>query len=157
MSTPTSLPKPLAITSIVLQVAVAGLFLMMSMGKLTGADNAKFIFEQVGMEPMGRYATGVAELAAAVLLLVPRTTIYGAILSLLVIVGAIGSHLTKLGISVTLPSSITPEAPAGQADTSMFMMAVFVVLAAASVLVIRRAQLPVIGTALAARGASKTA
>ena len=156
MASTVPLSRPLTITSIVLQVAVAGLFLMMSMGKLTGADDAKFIFEQVGMEPMGRYATGVAELVAAVMLFVPKTRIYGAILALMVIVGAIGSHLTKLGISVTLPSSITPEAPEGVADSSMFGMAVFVFVASAAVLVIRRTELPVIGAALTARGESKT-
>lgn len=149
-----ALPKPLAITSIVLQVAVAGLFVMMSLGKLTGNADAKFIFETVGIEPVGRYATGVAELLAAVLLLVPRATAYGAMLSLLVVLGAIGSHLTTLGVSVTLPSSITPEHPAGQTDPTMFVMAVAVLLASAAVLVIRRAQLPGIGPRLAGKAAS---
>lgn len=151
MSTAAPLSKPLTTTSIVLQVLVAGLFLMMSLGKLSGAEDAKFIFEQVGMEPMGRYATGGAELVAAVMLFVPKTRVYGAILSVLVVAGAIGSHLTKLGINVTLPSSITDAAPEGVADPSMFFMAVGVLLASVAVLVIRRAELPVIGAKLAGK------
>ncbi len=154
MSTVVPLSKPLTITSIVLQVAVAGLFLMMSMGKLSGAEDAKFIFEQVGLGDAGMYATGVAELVAAVMLLVPKTRVYGTILAVMVVLGAIGSHLTKLGINVTLPSSITPEAPEGVADPSMFFMAVGVLLASAAVLVIRKAELPVIGAKLAGKAAS---
>ena len=55
---------------------------------------------QVGLEPWGRYASGVAELFAAILLLFPRTTATGALLAAGVMIGAIGSHLTKLGIVV---------------------------------------------------------
>ncbi len=155
MSTAAPLSKPLAITSIVLQVAVAGLFLMMAVSKLSAQEDAKWIFTQVGLGDAGMYATGVAELVAAVMLLVPKTRIYGAILAVLVVAGAIGSHLTKLGISVTLPSSITPEAPEGMADPSMFGIAVFVFVASAAVLVIRRAELPIIGATPTARGESK--
>jgi uncharacterized membrane protein YphA (DoxX/SURF4 family) len=52
------------------------------------------------MEPWGRIGTGVAELIASVLLLIPRTTWAGAFLGLGVMSGAIFFHLTSLGIEV---------------------------------------------------------
>jgi len=69
--------------------------------KFTGAKESVYIFSTLGLEPWGRIGSGVAELIAAVLMLVPATVAYGAVLSLGVISGAIVSHLTKLGI--TLP------------------------------------------------------
>ncbi len=68
--------------------------------KFTAAPESVFIFETLGMEPWGRIGSGVAELVAAVLLLVPATTLYGAILALGLMAGAIVSHLTRLGIEV---------------------------------------------------------
>lgn len=52
------------------------------------------------MEPWGRYGSGFAELAAAVLLLTPRFCWAGAVLALGVMAGAMASHLTVLGIVV---------------------------------------------------------
>ena len=59
-----------------------------------------YIFTTLGLEPAGRIGSGVAELVAVVLLLIARTAVLGALLALGVITGAIGSHLTKLGIVV---------------------------------------------------------
>lgn len=39
--------------------------------KFTGASESVYIFEQVGMEPLGRYGSGVFELIAAILLVIP--------------------------------------------------------------------------------------
>ena len=131
-------PKPLLIVSIVLRLAVAGIFLMMAFTKLTGQPDARWIFEQVGLGDAGMYATGAAELVAAVLLLVPKTTVYGALLAMLVVLGAIGSHLTKLGISPVLPSTKTPEMPQGQGDPSMFGMAVAVLVFSVVIVLLNR-------------------
>ncbi len=68
--------------------------------KFTAAPESVYIFETVGMEPHGRIGSGVAELIAAVLLLVPRTSWVGALLGLGVISGAIFFHLTVLGVEV---------------------------------------------------------
>lgn len=56
------------------------------------------LFTQLGMEPWGRIGTGVFELVASLLILVPRTTGFGALLGLGLMAGAIFFHLTKLGI-----------------------------------------------------------
>jgi uncharacterized membrane protein YphA (DoxX/SURF4 family) len=68
--------------------------------KFTGADESVYIFTQMGMEPWGRIGTGVAELLASILILIPATAWVGAVLALGLMLGAIGSHLTVLGIEV---------------------------------------------------------
>ena len=80
---------------------VAALILLQTLYfKFTGAEESIYIFETVGMEPWGRIGSGIAELIASVLLLIPATRAFGALMSLGVISGAIFFHLTKLGIEV---------------------------------------------------------
>jgi uncharacterized membrane protein YphA (DoxX/SURF4 family) len=59
-----------------------------------------YLFTKIGLEPYGRIGIGVLELIAAVLLLIPKTTVYGALLAIGLMCGAIFFHLTKLGIVV---------------------------------------------------------
>ena len=68
--------------------------------KFTASPESVYIFTKVGMEPWGRIASGIAELIAAILILVPRTTWLGALLAMGVMSGAIFFHLTSLGIEV---------------------------------------------------------
>jgi putative oxidoreductase len=105
--------------------------------KFTGAPESRFIFSTLGIEPWGRYATGVLELIAVILLLNPATAAIGGLLAMGLMGGAIMSHLTRLGIEV-------------QGDGGLlFGLAVTVLLASAIVVAIRRHQLPIIGPALA--------
>lgn len=84
----------------VARIIVAIILLQTLFFKFTGAPESIYIFEKMGMEPWGRIGSGIVELIAGILILIPNTKIYGAILSLGVISGAIVSHLTKLGIEV---------------------------------------------------------
>jgi hypothetical protein len=93
-------PAPRIIVSWILQVLSAGILLQTLFFKFTGAAESKFIFETLGAEPWGRIGSGVAELVVAVLLLTPRTIVFGAAGAVGVITGAIGAHFTKLGIVV---------------------------------------------------------
>jgi putative oxidoreductase len=68
--------------------------------KFSGAEESVYIFTVVGMEPWGRYAVGGMELIASVLILIPATSWVGAGLALGLMTGAIGMHLTILGINV---------------------------------------------------------
>ena len=68
--------------------------------KFTASAESVYIFTTVGMEPWGRIGVGVMELIAAVLIVVPATAWLGAGLALGLMVGAIGMHLTLLGIQV---------------------------------------------------------
>jgi len=104
--------------------------------KFTGAPEARYIFTTLGVEPWGRIATGVLELVAVLLLLYPRTAVFGAVLALGLMGGAILSHLTRLGIDV-------------QGDHGLlFTLAIIVVVVAAIIVVIRRRELPAVGEML---------
>jgi hypothetical protein len=116
-----------------LQVVVAVILLQTLFFKFTAAAESVYIFSTLGAEPWGRIGSGVVELIAAILLLVPSTITVGAGLALAVIVGAIASHLTILGIDV-------------QGDGGLlFCRALTGVVASAAILVIRRGEIPVIG------------
>lgn len=96
--------------------------------KFTGARESVYIFSTLGMEPWGRIGSGVAELIASVLLLAPRTAVYGAAMSLAVISGAIASHLTKLGVAL----------PAVGDHGELFGLAVVVFVCSAGTLYLHR-------------------
>lgn len=68
--------------------------------KFTGAEESIFIFTTVGMEPWGRFGVGAMELVASILLLVPAASWMGAFVGAGLMIGAIGMHLTLLGIEV---------------------------------------------------------
>ncbi|MFN7020003.1 MAG: DoxX family protein [Phycisphaerales bacterium] len=88
------------IVSWILQSLVAVILFQTLFFKFTGAEESRYIFSKLGAEPWGRWVSGAVELVAVVLLLVPRTVVIGALLALVVISGAIGSHLIRLGIVV---------------------------------------------------------
>lgn len=134
-----ALAKGARITSWIAQVAVAGILAQTLYFKFTAAPESVYIFTTLGVEPWGRIAAGVAELVVAVLLVVPRTAAVGAVVTLGVIAGAIGSHLTKLGIVVQDDGGL------------LFGLAVAVLVGAGVVLWIRRAELPWIGAKLDAK------
>ena len=69
--------------------------------KFSASPESVYIFSTVGMEPWGRIMVGVFELVASVLLLINTTAWIGAVLGLGLMAGAIGMHLTVLGITVT--------------------------------------------------------
>lgn len=101
--------------------------------KFSGAEESKFIFSTLGIEPWGRLATGVFELIAVVLLLVPRLAAWGGLLSLGLMAGAILGHLTKLGIVVKNDGGL------------LFGLALTVFVSAGMVVWLGRHQLPLIG------------
>ena len=84
----------------IVKLVVAGILLQTLYFKFTAHPDSVYIFEQTGLGTPGRIATGVAELFAAVLLIIPRTTWIGAVLAIGIISGAIFYHLTSLGIEV---------------------------------------------------------
>jgi uncharacterized membrane protein YphA (DoxX/SURF4 family) len=68
--------------------------------KFTASPESVYIFSHVGMEPVGRIATGIAELIASVFILIPKTSLIGATLSLIIMIGALATHISILGIEV---------------------------------------------------------
>jgi putative oxidoreductase len=125
-----------------LQLVVAGILLQTLFFKFTGAAESVYIFSTLGMEPFGRYASGVAELIAAALLLIPGCAAFGALLALGVISGAIVSHLTVLGIEV-------------QGDGGLlFALAVIVFIGSLAILALRWREVPLVGAILGVSSSS---
>lgn len=80
---------------------IAAIVLLQSLFfKFTQAQESVYIFSQLGLEPIGRIVTGIAELIIGVLLIFPATSLFGAVLSVGIIGGAILLHLFVLGIVV---------------------------------------------------------
>src|ERR1700730_4294020 len=89
----------------VLQIAAAGMFLMVGFLKLSGNAQLVGLFEAIGLGQWFRYLTGTLEVAGAFLLLIPRTSGLGALMLAGVMVGAVATHLFIVGGS-PLPAII---------------------------------------------------
>ena len=122
------------IASWLLRGVAAAILLQTLYFKFTGAPESIYIFTTLGLEPWGRIGTGVVELIASILLLIPGTVVYGAILSLGVISGAIFSHLTKLGITLPLVDD----------HGELFVLALVVFACSLGVLILHRHEIPMV-------------
>ena len=79
----------------------AGVILLQTLFyKFSGAAVSIHIFTTLGIEPYGRIGSGVIELIAGILLLIPSQSWKGAFLGLGTMAGAIASHLLFLGVEV---------------------------------------------------------
>ena len=114
--------------SIVLRAVAAFIMLQTLYFKFSAAPESVYIFTQAGMEPWGRIGTGIAELVASVLLLIPRTIVLGALMSAGLMLGAIATHLLILGIEV--------QGDGGQ----LFAYAMIVLIASALLLLLHKDQ-----------------
>lgn len=84
----------------VLRLIAAVIMLQTLFFKFSASEESVYIFTTIGMEPWGRIGSGVLELIASILILVPATTSIGAILGMGLMSGALFFHLTKLGLVV---------------------------------------------------------
>jgi len=131
-----TLSTPLLVVSWFFRIVAAVILLQTLYFTFTGAPESVYIFTKVGLEPWGRYASGVVELFAAILLLFPRMAWVGALLAAGVMLGAIGSHLTKLGIVVQNDGGL------------LFALALTVFVCALATLSLHRRQIPLVGNLL---------
>jgi putative oxidoreductase len=105
----------------VVQVALAAMFLMAGGSKLAGVPAMVSLFDTLGVGQWFRYVTGVIELASGIALLVPALAVFGALLLIPTMLGAIVVNVF-----------IVPASP---------VMPLLLLLAAAAVAWARRAQL----------------
>jgi len=124
------------ILSWLLRLVVAVILLQTLFFKFSGAEESIYIFTTVGAEPWGRYGSGVVELIAAGLLLLPSTVAYGAVLTVGVAAGAVMSHLTLLGIQVKGDGGL------------LFGLALTILVCSLVLIAIHRRELPVLGQLL---------
>jgi hypothetical protein len=118
------------------RITAAVILLQTLFFKFTAAPESVYIFTKVGLEPWGRIGSGAAELIAAILILIPPTTWLGAGLALVVMLGAIFSHLTILGIAVMNDGGL------------LFLLALAVAACSVVLLFLQRRRLPLIGAYL---------
>lgn len=126
----------LTIISWICRIVIAVILFQTLFFKFTGAEESKYIFSTLlgpDLEAYGRIGSGVIELVAVFLLLIPPTGWLGAFISLGTISGAIFSHLTILGIVVKDDSGL------------LFALACTVFVLSLIVLLIHRRQLPILG------------
>lgn len=121
----------------ILRITAAAILLQTLFFKFTGAPESVYIFTKVHAEPWGRIGSGFIELIAAILLLTPRFNWLGSLLALGMMAGAIGSHLTVLGIEV-------------QGDRGLlFGLAITVFVTSGVNLYLHRAEIPLLGRSFA--------
>lgn len=120
-----------------LRIIVALILLQTLYFKFTGAEESLYIFEQTGLGDLGRYGSGIAELAAAILILIPRTAWAGALIALGAMSGALFFHLTSLGIEIQNDGGL------------LFALAIVVFVSSLITLWIHRRDLPLIGSRFA--------
>jgi uncharacterized membrane protein YphA (DoxX/SURF4 family) len=128
--------KTCTIIAWICRVAAAVILLQTLFFKFTAAPESVYIFTKVGLEPWGRIGSGIAELIAAILILIPATTWLGAGLALAVMLGAIFSHLTVLGIVVMNDGGL------------LFCLALIVAVCSTVLLFLQRRRVPILGAYL---------
>ena len=130
--------KALKIFDWIVRIIVAVILLQTLFFKFSGAKESVYIFTTVGAEPWGRIGSGVVELIASILLLIPRTSAFGALLVFGTACGALFAHLTRLGITI----------PAVDDHGELFGLAVSILVGSLIVLYLRRDEIPVVGPRL---------
>lgn len=131
-----TLSKPITLLSWILRITAAVILAQTLYFKFSAAPESVYIFNKVGLGAPGRIGSGIAELIAAILLVIPRTAWLGAGLALAVMGGAIMSHLTVLGIDVMGDHG------------ELFILALTVAICSAILLLIHRRDIPILGKLL---------
>lgn len=136
--------KPLIYLLWAARLVAAVIMLQTLYFKFLGQPESVYIFSTLGVEPWGRIGSGIVELIASSLILIPRASWVGAGLGLGVMAGAILAHLTILGIDV-------------QGDGGyLFFLAVAVAVSTSTILYLSRKQwVPVVTGLLASVSGSR--
>jgi hypothetical protein len=118
-----------------LRLIVAIILLQTLFFKFSAAKESVYIFSTLGMEPWGRIGSGIFELVASVLLLLPGTVTVGAAMAMAATGSAILFHLAKLGVAL----------PAVGDHGELFALAIVVTVCSVGVLVLHRQEVPILG------------
>lgn len=118
-----------------LRLIVAVILIQTLFFKFTAAKESVYIFSTLGMEPWGRVGSGVFELVASILLLIPSTITLGAAMAVAATGSAILLHLFRLGVALTAVGD----------HGELFALAIVVVVCSLGILLLHRQELPWIG------------
>jgi putative oxidoreductase len=114
--------------SLALRIIAAVILLQTLYFKFTAQPESVELFTKLGVEPWGRIGTGIIELVASILLLLPSTVLIGALLGMGLMSGAILSHLAVIGIE--------SKGDGGQ----LFMLAIIVLVSCIIIAVLHKDQ-----------------
>ena len=114
----------------ILQIIAVAILLMAAASKFNNSEESVNTFTELHMEPHGRYVIGALEIGAALMLLIPASAAYGAILTAGIMSGAIIGHATKLPIGDIIP-------------------AVALLVISVGILILRKDQIPIINSMFA--------
>lgn len=129
-----TLSKPKRIASWIGQLIAVAIMGQTLFFKFTGHAESVQLFTELEMEPTGRYLIGALELVACLLLLIPSSVVYGALLGAGLMSGAIIGHITRLGW-------------AGD-RLSLGLSAIAALTACSAVLFLRRKEIPLVKSVL---------
>jgi uncharacterized membrane protein YphA (DoxX/SURF4 family) len=87
----------------VVQVVLAVMFLMAGNSKLAGVPTMVSLFDAIGLGQWFLYVTGVIELTAGIALLVPRAAVFGVLLLIPTMLGAIVTNVFVVHASPVMP------------------------------------------------------
>jgi len=94
------------ITLWVVQILLAGMFIMAGGSKLGGAEQMVQLYNAIGIGQWFRYVTGFIEVGSALLLFSPKLAGVGAALLASTMVGAIITHLFVIGGNPAMPIAL---------------------------------------------------
>ena len=120
----------------IIRIAIAVILIQTLRFKFTDHPDSAYIFETLGLEPYGRITVGILELVAGILILVPRTIWIGALMTVVILSGAVFHHLTDLGIEINGDGG------------KLFYMAIITLILSLFILWDEREQIPIIGQKL---------
>ena len=83
----------------VVQIALAGMFLLAGGSKLLGTPAMVALFDTIGIGQWFRYVTGFIEVGSAIALLVPSIAVYGALALVPTMIAAVAAELFIVGDS----------------------------------------------------------
>jgi len=98
--------KGRVITLWTLSGLVALAFVFVGGGKLAGTAAMVELFDRVGAGQWFRYLTGLLEVAGGIGLLIPRYAFYAAVMLVIVMIGAIVTHVAVVGGSPAPAASL---------------------------------------------------
>ena len=114
----------------IVKLVAVGILVQTLYFKFTAAQESVYIFSTLGIEPYGRLGSGIVELIASILILIPRTTLLGALLGLGTMAGALLSHLVFLGIEIK------------NDDGTLFILAIITFLCCAVLIYNQKSKIP---------------
>jgi uncharacterized membrane protein YphA (DoxX/SURF4 family) len=113
----------------IIRIAIAVVLVQTLWFKFRAAPESVVIFTALHVEPWGRIFAGVVELGASLLVLFPRTALYGALVACGTMARAMFAHIFVIGIAV------------GHDGGFLFALAVAVALGSLFCIYMRRAEI----------------